>query len=298
MSFRKITIRVADIYNDLLNISFNNLNTRSISDNNNDPELDNIQNTSNDFDKTYIDDFEKMLLEKNRKIEVKKVNSDKSKVIFSTLNELRERQRLEIEKIERKDIQSDEKGSVNDSIRNIGDVALEDIMNLLGEGIPFDDFITLRERFSLKKDYASVIITDPQSDITRFSVYTLSYANKTYVLTVTYKKNMNIPMITYDETVRDPSDLVEEVYSYDMGRERTLLLRRVLRQQNIPERLQSLLIPSHSDQRPDMMFQNIITIDNIAQELVELDITIKNGQYISKTPVEKLLAVTTAMNNF
>jgi hypothetical protein len=186
----------------------------------------------------------------------------------------------------------------NNKSRNVGDIALEQIMNLLGEGAADTTQIqSVSSLYPLKKDACTINVKDPNSNITKYSIYTLSSQNITYVMCVIYKKNMDLPLITYGESETDPSAIVNNVYAYDVGRNRTLFLQSTFQgEQFIPERIKSLLSTDKTD--VNLSYKGEVLVNKVDPTLIDLNIIIKSQLYVSIAPYKKLVIMSDTMISF
>jgi hypothetical protein len=181
--------------------------------------------------------------------------------------------------------------------RDIGDLALEQIMNLLGEGtFSTNPIVSVGTLYPLIKDFSTIIVRDPNSTIVQYSVYTLSSQNITYAMCVVYKKDMDLPLILYGESDISPSTIVDTAYMYDVGRNRTLSQKTTYSQQDIPERIKSLL--STDSTNTNINYTGDVLVDYVDPELISLNVLIKNKQYVSTAPYEKLVAMSDLMITF
>ena len=185
--------------------------------------------------------------------------------------------------------------SLADEGLGIGDVSLEQIYALLNHPQLFDIFILQTNRY--KKDYAVLEISNPDSQIIKYGVFALFFNDVTYVLTTTNKRLMDETVIVYTESTSDPSVIVDTSYLYEKQIGRTLYLRRFARRENNPERLTDLTtdIPMAPISQ---MLMGEIGVTPIGMDLMDLNIIIKNGTYISTTEFEKLDAVISIMMTF
>ena len=180
----------------------------------------------------------------------------------------------------------------------IGDVSLEQIYALLNRPTPLLDLDIILETNRYKKDYAVLEIRNPDSQIIKYGVFALFFNDVTYVLTTTNKRLMDETVIVYTESTIDPSIIVDTAYLYEKQIGRTLYLRRFVRRENNPERLTVLT----NDTLPMAPISQILTgeigVTPIGMDLMDLNIIIKNGTYISTTEFEKLDAVISIMMTF
>ena len=179
---------------------------------------------------------------------------------------------------------------------SIGDLAMEQLISMFGEF----DFKQQPSpaKIRLKKDYITFIINDPNSDLTRYSVYALLVGAITSVLDVSFKKNLDLPILVYTETTQDPSDIIENVYFYEIQQHRTVFMRKFIKQQNNAARIIPLTILKHTEKRYDLFFTGDVIVEDVNQELIELEIIIRNKAYISTTPFETLLNMIVILTSF
>lgn len=179
---------------------------------------------------------------------------------------------------------------------SIGDLAMEQLISLFGE-INFKQQPT-PAKIKLKKDYITFIINDPDSDLIRYSVYALLVGATTSVLDVSFKKNLDLPILIYTETIRDPSDIIESVYFFEVQQHRTVFIRRFIKQQNNAARITPLTILKHTEKRYDLFFTGDVIVEDVDQDLIDLEIIIRNQAYISTTPFETLLNMIVILTSF
>jgi hypothetical protein len=202
------------------------------------------------------------------------------------------------------------------NVNNIGDVSLEQVIKYLDtQTTPFVPFIFDTSQY--KKDYFSIPINDPVTRITQYGVYALFFNNMTYVITAVNKRDFNKTIITCDTSKLDPTQIVDNAYMSQTNTKRTILQKKVIAQDINPYRLMNTynffdstavnpnptLIKASNMNRIDAdnqytMWSNLLTIKNIDPVLVNLNIIIKNGDYISLTDFATLNAIITIMMTF
>ena len=111
-----------------------------------------------------------------------------------------------------------------------------------------------------KRDYSITDINEPGTDTIQFNVYAVSLGRNTRVINLTTKRNSDRPIIHHYETFDDPSTVVDLAYPYNLGRPRTAFSKNINRRTK-----------------------------NVSEDLVELEILVKNKQYISDAPYETLV---------
>jgi len=111
-----------------------------------------------------------------------------------------------------------------------------------------------------KRDYSITDIDEPGTDTIQFNVYAVSLGKNTRIINLTKKRHLDKPIIHYYETFDDPSTVVDLSYSYNLGRPRSAYLKNVGKKTR-----------------------------NVSEDLVDLEILIKNKQYISDAPYETLV---------
>lgn len=184
------------------------------------------------------------------------------------------------------------------SILPIGDVSLEQVYATLNQQLPgeFITYVLSTNRY--KKDFFVIDFNESYSDVVKYGVFALFFNGTTYVLTTTYKRNMDLVLIQYNESVSDPTDIVETTYRYQKQIARSLYLKSVMRRENNPERLEDLSVVQISTKPISHMFNNLIGVSDIDPEIINLNVIIKNETYISTTEFSKLDAVVSVMMMF
>lgn len=152
----------------------------------------------------------------------------------------------------------------------IGDAFLESIVDVVEAATNIDTNRRLHafcsglnsaiNQNSYKRDYVIMDINEPGTDTIQFNVYAVSYGKNTRIINLIKKRNLDRPIIHYYETLDDPSTVVDLSYSYNLGRSRSAFNKNINRKTK-----------------------------NVSEELVELEILIKNKQYISDAPYETLV---------
>jgi hypothetical protein len=201
-------------------------------------------------------------------------------------------------------------------VNNIGDVSLEQVIKSLEKQTsPYVPLIFDSSQY--KKDYFSIPINDSVSRITRYGVYALFFNNITYVITAVNKRDFDKTIITCDTSKLDPTQIVDNAYISQTNRKRTLSQKRTIAYDNNPYRLMNqysffdsitvnpnpTVITASNINRTNTdnqytMWSNLLTIQNIDPVLLNLNIIIKNGDYISLTEFATLNAIITIMMTF
>lgn len=145
----------------------------------------------------------------------------------------------------------------------------------------------------LKKDYIIIEYKHIVDEIEKMGVFALLYNGTTYVIQAVWKTYHNVPVLEYYESVIDPKVLVENIYNFETMMKRSIGLRKHGKYQPYPERVQPIAITNEMKD-----FTNNIRIQEVDQDLIDLEITIKANQYISMYPHEKLLEIITIMASF
>jgi len=148
-----------------------------------------------------------------------------------------------------------------------------------------------------KKDYLVII---PNSDdkcftsIESYQVFAVMYDGKTVVLIVIFRKDNPIPSIEYQESDLDPSILINNIYLYQVGRNRSNYLRKMARLVNNKNNLQDLNVVT--DDRTNIeknhLYEDIIS--DVDQYIYTLFIIVSNESYIttsSKTLINEAVNV-------
>jgi hypothetical protein len=168
----------------------------------------------------------------------------------------------------------------------IGDVALEQALATLNKQTSQLIPITLNTS-QYKKDYILIDVADPITRIIQYGIFTLFFNTITYVITTTTKQDLDYMIITCSTivpnstTISDPTQIVDMVYKYQTNKDRTLFQKSIMRQLNNPEKLLSTL-----------------TITSVDPILMNLNIVIKNGTYLSTTDFNTLNSIITILMAF
>ena len=200
-------------------------------------------------------------------------------------------------------------------VHNIGDVSLEQVIKLLDTQItPFNSLKLDSSQY--KKDYFSIPINDPITRITQYGVYALFFNKITYVITAVNKYEFDKTIITCDTSTLDPTQIVDNAYISQTNTKRTLLQKRIISQDNNPYRLMNTFVFNSTTINPNptlesasnmdnidpninyTMWSNLLTIQSIDPVLINLNLIIKNKNYISLTEFATLNAIITLMMTF
>ena len=115
---------------------------------------------------------------------------------------------------------------------NQGDQYLEQQIDQLGENTTSNQTtVMIPGSTVVKKDY--LIITPrpcKNNQIVKFGVYSVLVDSVVHTITLTQYNYSEIPYIEYEEGVGDPSSVIDTVYTYQVGRERSLVLKKYAKQ--------------------------------------------------------------------
>lgn len=152
-----------------------------------------------------------------------------------------------------------------------------------------------------KRDFITLCITDSKSDIIQYNAYAISDGRYTRIIILIKKCYLECPIITYYETTEDPYDIIEMLYISIMGRSRTPFQKGTQTIITSPKKPFIKKVNTKKNPRLDLEFKLDIDLDftnicnndslklGVPQELNDLEILIKNRQYISDASHEQLL---------
>ena len=285
----------------IVNIVLDNVNLDNVN-------LDNVNLDNVNLDDVNIDEFE-------QKIISQKINKEANQKLRANMDDYQTTIRDDLNKnntigivlqtneasIDQKITQSERVVTSLNLINNempIGDVSLEQVVGLLSH--PSQDMVHQRHLTTshYKKNFFVLEFDNPNSRIIKYCVFALFLNKKTYVLTTINKRDMDETIITYTESLLDPTQIIDAAYLYEKQKNRSLYIKRFVRQENNPERLQDLMVDQILENPINQLFTGVIEVTNIDPELINLNIIIKNGTYISTTEFASLNAFITVMMIF
>lgn len=160
-------------------------------------------------------------------------------------------------------------------IKQIGDSYLESIL-------PISQPNNIQNEYNIyKRDY-QLLSFDTNCDIIQYNIYVIEYNNITYVMNMINKKNLDLPLIYYYETVGNSSEIIDTVYKYQTERSRTLNMKR---NKYVVTNTNKYLDGVNLTLNP-IINSELTTID---QNLTQLNIILKNKEYISDSDEMKIL---------
>jgi len=214
----------------------------------------------------------------------------------------------------------------NKVARPLGDVEIEEILETIATTEPATtepattSITTKKMVRPIKKDFMSItpfssigivqigtllstginrqVICKRQTDIIKYAVYAVLVDEVTYVITLVLRNYNPLPTLSYSESSSDPSDIVDNAYLYEVGRERSLYLRNYAKRVNNPDQIIDLSILQQPETGPEKVFDGTIFVTDVDEELINLSIIVKNGEYISSDPFEKLLFTVNSLISF
>lgn len=181
-------------------------------------------------------------------------------------------------------------------LEEIGDTYLESIIDVDVPNFSITNEAEIN-KFRVKKDYVIMKFNCPKNEITEYHMYALGIGAVTYSIVLIRKRFLDTPIIEYSETQQDPTSLIDSVYFYQKQISRTIFMKRVAKTIDNDEKGIEI-IDYLQNPRPDLNFNTTIKLEEVDQNILQLDIIIKNMDYISNTPNELLLKVVTCMMEF
>lgn len=174
-------------------------------------------------------------------------------------------------------------------LEEIGDAFLESVVN-----VDVQDNVNIAEHLiAYRRDYAIIDVKTNCNKIYRYEVYASSYGSDTRVLNVIRKTDLYLPIIMYYETNDVPSTIVDSVYFYQTGTNRSVNLRKAKNIVTVPEQETLLNLNLLNQPNPTLIFDIGTLKLNVPQELLDLAVIIKKGEYISSASYDELI---TAVN--
>jgi hypothetical protein len=209
----------------------------------------------------------------------------------------------------------------NKVARPLGDVEIEEILETIVTTEPSTTSITTEKMVRpIKKDFMTItpfssigivqidtllstgtnrhVVCKRQTDIIKYAVYAVLVDEMTYVITLVLRNYNPLPTLSYSESTLDPSDIIDNAYLYEVGRPRSLYLRNYAKRVNNPDQIIDLNVLQQPETGPEKVFDGTIFVTDVDEELINLSIIVKNGEYISSDPFEKLLFTVNSLISF